>query len=363
MSRTIRVKKVTDLCQKRNRAAKTRRLPVFRDFFLKLSFYILIYDKKNDKMILYRLECKKNNGKRRFGRNMIWDYIVNTVKNLSFPNDIIDIAFICIVVYLILKFIRDTRAAQFAKGIVMVFVLYQVAVIFKLDATKSMIDEVINFGIIAILIIFQPELRSMLEKIGRRGFTKIFSITSAEDRRLKDSRIFEVIKSVVEAATDLSATKTGALIVMERDTKLGETINTGTIVNADPSPAMIKNIFFPKAPMHDGAMIIRDEKIYAAGCFLPLSNSKMDDDLGTRHHAALGISEVSDSIVVVVSEETGIISVAMDGKIKRNLTPENLNQLLRTNLLLEEDKKDIFANIKKKRRNKKNSEKETEAGK
>ena len=286
-----------------------------------------------------------------------WEYIVNTGKNLSFPTDIIDIAFICIVVYLVLKFIRDTRAAQFAKGILIVFVLYQVAAIFNLDATKRIIDEFINFGIIAILIIFQPELRSMLEKIGRKGFTKIFS---AEDRKLRNSRIFEVIKAVVEASTDLSATKTGALMVIERDTKLGETINSGTIINADPAVAMIKNIFFPKAPMHDGAMIIRDEKIFAAGCFLPLSNSKMDEDLGTRHHAALGMSEVSDAIIVVVSEETGNISVAMDGRLQRGLTPEALSQLLRTNLLLEEEKKDMVSNIKKKRNAKKNAGKETE---
>ena len=290
----------------------------------------------------------------------IWEYIVNTGKNLSFPTDIIDIAFICIVVYLVLKFIRDTRAAQFAKGILIVFVLYQVAAIFNLDATKRIIDEFINFGIIAILIIFQPELRSMLEKIGRKGFTKIFSISSAEDRKLRNSRIFEVIKAVVEASTDLSATKTGALMVIERDTKLGETINSGTIINADPAVAMIKNIFFPKAPMHDGAMIIRDEKIFAAGCFLPLSNSKMDEDLGTRHHAALGMSEVSDAIIVVVSEETGNISVAMDGRLQRGLTPEALSQLIRTNLLLEEEKKDMVSNIKKKRNAKKNAGKETE---
>lgn len=283
----------------------------------------------------------------------IWEHIANTVKNLSFPNDLIDIAFICIVAYLILKFIRDTRAAQFAKGIVIVFVLYQGSVIFKLDATKRIIDEFINFGIIAILIIFQPELRSMLEKIGRRGFTRFFPIGTAEDRRVRDSRVFEMIRAVVEAANDLSATKTGALMVIERDTKLGETINTGTVINADPSVEMIKNIFFPKAPMHDGAMIIRNEKIHAAGCFLPLSSSKMDSDLGTRHHAALGISEVSDAIVVVVSEETGTISVAMDGKMIRHLNTESLGGILRNNLMTEEDKKDIFSNIKKKKRDRK----------
>ncbi|MBR5519533.1 MAG: diadenylate cyclase CdaA, partial [Clostridia bacterium] len=185
-------------------------------------------------------------------------------------------------------------------------------------------------GIIALVILFQPELRRMLDTVGR---SKLPSFFKAE-RTQPNNDTLRAIAQLVETCGDLSKTKTGALIVIERETKLGEIMKTGTIVNADISSELLKNIFFNKAPLHDGAVVIRDNRIAAAGCFLPLSSNKnLSNELGTRHRAGVGISEASDALVLIVSEETGSVSVATDGLLKRHLSSATLTTILNNELV------------------------------
>ena len=288
----------------------------------------------------------------------IFDLIISTFKSIQIL-DILDIAFVSFLIYLILKFIRDTRAAQFIKGLLLVLILWQVSQMLSLDASYFILNSILDFGILAMIILFQPELRSILERVGRKGFTRISSFGPTNDRRQRDQKTTELINAVVDATTNLAITKTGALIVIERDTKLGEIVKTGTVVDAAPSASLIMNIFYPKSPLHDVALIIREGRLLSAGCFLPLSNSPMASDLGTRHHAALGVSEISDAVVVVVSEETGIISIALEGKMNRRITPDALTTLLRKYLNNEEVKKgNLFAFWRKKKTNADSEEKE-----
>jgi len=275
----------------------------------------------------------------------LWNFIVNTAENFIWWQDTIDIAFVAIIIYFVLKFVRDTRAAQLMKGIAVVVILFQLAKILQLQATTFILNSTLEFGLLAILIVFQPELRSMLEKLGRSGNGKNLPFLSA-DKGQNDAELADQISNIVDAVSNMSATKTGALIVVERTTKLGEVINTGTTVDASIVSDMIMNIFYPKAPLHDGAMIIRDGRIKAAGCFLPLTTKKFESELGTRHRAGIGVSEISDAVVILVSEETGIISVALEGNLQRRLTPDALQVLLTKELGSEEKKKkDPLANL------------------
>lgn len=276
----------------------------------------------------------------------IGDFVITTVKNFMWQ-DIVDIAIVAIIIYYVLKFIRDTRAAQLMKGIIIIVLLYQLANIIDLQATSFILNSTLEFGILAVLIVFQPELRSLLERIGRSGNKGNLPFFTTEKKQT-DAEIADNITNIVDAVSNMSATKTGALIVVERTTKLGEVINTGTTVDASIVCDVIMNIFYPKAPLHDGAMIIRDGRIKAAGCFLPLTTKKFDSDLGTRHRAGIGVSEISDAVVILVSEETGIISVAIEGNLQRRLTPDALQALLTKELGTEEKrKKDPFSGLRK----------------
>ena len=259
----------------------------------------------------------------------IGEFIATTVKNFMWQ-DVVDIAIVAIIIYYVLKFIRDTRAAQLLKGIILIVILFQLAQGFNLEATSYILNSTLEFGILAVIIVFQPELRTLLERIGRSGNGKTIPFFAA-DKKQSNAEVSENISSIVDAVSDMSATKTGALIVLERTTKLGEVINT--------------NIFYPKAPLHDGAVIIRDGRIMAAGCFLPLSTKKLDNDLGTRHRAGIGVSEISDAVVILVSEETGIISVAKEGQLQRRLTPDALRVLLTKELGTDEAKRMDFSNL------------------
>lgn len=267
----------------------------------------------------------------------IGEFIVTTVKNFMWQ-DVVDIAIVAVIIYYVLKFIRDTRAAQLMKGIVLIVILFQLAQGFNLEATSYILNSTLEFGILAVLIVFQPELRTLLERIGRSGNGKTLPFF-ASDKRQSNTELAENITNIVDAVSNMSATKTGALIVVERTTKLGEVINTGTKVDAAVISDVITNIFFPKAPLHDGAMIIRNGRIIAAGCFLPLTTRRIDSELGTRHRAGIGVSEISDAVVILVSEETGIISVAMEGNLQRRLTPDALEVLLTKELGTEEKKR------------------------
>jgi diadenylate cyclase len=208
----------------------------------------------------------------------------------------------------------------------MVLVILFISELFDMSAANFILSNITQVGIILLVVVFQPELRSALEKIGGAG-KELKILPGSKDHR--NSKRISAISTICEAVQELSRDSTGALIVIERDTPLGDIVKTGTVVNADIGVAMIKNIFYNKAPLHDGAMVVRNMRVYAAGCFLPLSTK--DDiikDLGTRHRAAIGMSENSDAIVIVVSEETGTISLAVDGKLRRNYDYSSLKKEL-----------------------------------
>lgn len=284
----------------------------------------------------------------------VWETLVAIVKNIEL-RDIIDMLMVIYLIYKALQLVRETRAMQLLKGLLLLVALYVVVNTLELGTMRYLMQMIFQFGVTALLIIFQPELRRMLETVGRAKLSNInvFNLGHVDDqaRRMQwDS----AISAICDAANSLSRTETGALMVIERTTKLGEIIKTGTVVDAVPSVELIGNLFFVNSPLHDGAMIIRDGKIYAAGCYLPLSeNYEISRDLGTRHRAGLGMSENSDAIVIIVSEETGIISVAHNGVLTRNYTSETLSQLLRSELLPEnktsdsEGKKAAFWKVKK----------------
>ncbi len=237
--------------------------------------------------------------------------------------DIIDILIVAIAFYKLFMLIRETRAEQLTKGIFALFIFTKLSQWLELFTINWLLKQIMTVGTLAILIVFQPELRRALEYIGRsRFFTKSFV-------EIKDENLSMVVNEIVEAAASLSRQKIGALIVMERKTGLSEVVETGTKIDGLVSSDLLINIFIPNTPLHDGAVIIKEDKIKAAGCFLPLTdNMSLSRELGTRHRAALGISEKSDSLSIVVSEETGAISVAENGSIARYLDTKTLEQIL-----------------------------------
>lgn len=268
-----------------------------------------------------------------YSLHALWRFLMNLgdnfkgiIMSIGFK-DIADILIVAVFFYYAIKFLRDRRAGKLAFGVVLLFAIQIISDLFDFVALRFLLQNVFQIGLIAFVILFQPELRSALEKIGGGGgsIKTIIGMTGERDSPTKAN----MISAIGEAVCDMSKDKTGALIVIERSTKLGDIIGSGVIVNADVTPFLIKNIFFNKAPLHDGAMIIRDFRIYAAGCFLPLSsNDDIIKDLGTRHRAAIGMSENSDAVVIVVSEETGTISIALEGKLYRNLNYSSLIGML-----------------------------------
>jgi len=251
--------------------------------------------------------------------------------------DFIDIFLIAVIIYQLLKLLKETRAMQLVKGIFFLFLMLQVSSWLHLTTLNFLMRNAMQVGMFAIVVIFQPELRSLLEKMGRSNVGKLIDVATGT-MASEDFAITEI----VTAAENLSSTKTGALIVIERDTKLGDVIRTGTPLDAEVSSSLLENIFFPNTPLHDGAVIVRGTRIHTAGCFLPLtSNSNLSRELGTRHRAALGVSEASDAVVVVVSEETGKISIAINGSLTRNLTPQTLKTALSKALSREDEKEKL----------------------
>jgi len=244
-------------------------------------------------------------------------------------NDVVDIILVTLVFFVAFRFVRDRRAGRLLIGIAILVVLLILSMVLNMNALNYLLNTIFSVGLIAIIIVFQPELRSALEKMGDRSIRGIKSMSNESGADIE-----RCITEVCVACDSFSKSKTGALIVFERNTKLGEYILTGTIVDASPSSMLFGNLFFNKSPLHDGAVIIRDGRIHAAGCFLPLSiNPDITKELGTRHRAGIGISENSDAIVVIVSEETGTVSVAEDGKLMRDFDRVSLDNHLRTRLL------------------------------
>lgn len=276
----------------------------------------------------------------------IIDSILNVLNTVTIV-DFVDIAILSYLVYLLIKLVRETRAGQLVKGIVLLALGYLISSIVGLKSLKYIISTAFDIGLIAIIILFQPELRRALEKVGRTrlGFN-LFGFGESQDELTE--KWSDAIQSICDSCVELSATCTGALIVIERQTKLGEQIETGTILNALPSKEIFGNIFYPKTPLHDGAVIMRDGIILAAACFLPKPQKEelVNKKLGSRHRAAIGMSENSDAVVIVVSEETGQISVAMDGVLTRNYTHEKLKNLL-IQELISKNQDSIILNTKK----------------
>ena len=251
----------------------------------------------------------------------------NQFRTISFI-DILDILIVAYIIYRIMKLLKDTSAERLIKGIIILVGIMLLASMLHLTMISWLLQQALNVGLFAIVVVFQPELRRLLEQIGKGNFSRLIVPADAPDE------VESMITATVSACADMSRTKTGALIVFERRERLGEIISTGTMVDAAPSAELIKNIFFKNSPLHDGAMIVRAGRVCAAGCVLPHSgNQSLSRDLGTRHRAAVGMSESADSVLVVVSEETGSISVAIGGMLKRHLSPDMLRKLLENELL------------------------------
>ena len=242
---------------------------------------------------------------------------------------LIDIAIVLFLAYNLLKIVKDSRAWQLVKGIAFLVIATWLSGILNLNILNYILSAVMNWGVILLIIIFQPEIRRALEQLGTNKFTKLFGMDKDIATRTKED-----IYKVVIAATELAKSKTGALIVLERDIKIKDIISTGVEVNAEVSPQLIVNIFVPNTPLHDGAVVISENKIVAAACMLPLaSDADIAKELGTRHRAAIGISKESDAIAVVVSEETGKVSVAKDGTLIADVREDVLKKILISNIV------------------------------
>ncbi len=250
--------------------------------------------------------------------------------------DVIDILLITIMFYFVYAFIRDRRAGKLAVGVGLLIAIMLLGSLIGLRAVSFIMTNLFQVGFVALVIVFQPELRAALEKMGGerlKGF-----IPKAENKEVING-VSHNINEIATAVSQLGRSRTGALIVIERTTKLGDITKSGVTVNSDISSFMLRNIFYDGAPLHDGAVVVRDWRIDSAGCFLPLStNEEIIKDLGTRHRAGIGISEESDAIVIIVSEETGTVSVAMGGLLKRGYTHNSLKKELEGIFLTNEEK-------------------------
>lgn len=274
----------------------------------------------------------------------IQDFFSN-IKN-TFPTitvvDILDILLVAFLIYQVINLIRSTSAYRIARAIILLLALTLITDLLNLHTLNYLLDRILELGVVALVIVFQPELRRFLERIGGRSVRGLIGIGANPDDQLKDA-----IEETVKACGAMAKERVGALIVFERENSLEQISNTGTKVDAAVSQELIRNIFFPKAALHDGAMIINAGRIESAGCVLPLSeNRNLSTDLGTRHRAGVGMSESNDSLVIIVSEETGTISVAVEGMLKRPLTVETLRKLLMQQLIGEEKKSSVLDKIK-----------------
>ncbi|MCH4006243.1 MAG: diadenylate cyclase CdaA [Eubacterium sp.] len=250
------------------------------------------------------------------------DYILTLISSIRI-NDVLDILITAFVIYKILGFIKQTRAQQLVKGLLIIVAAYFASALLDLNTINWLLKGLFTFGLFAVVVIFQPELRRGLEFMGRSKFS-VGSISQLDSEKAK-----HIVDEISSAAGEFSQSRTGALIVFEREIALDDVMESGTQLNAEISAQLLGNIFYEGAPLHDGAVIIRGDRIYAAGCVLPLTENKnLNKSLGTRHRAGIGISERSDALVLIVSEETGIISVAEDGRLRRFLDEKDVEKIL-----------------------------------
>lgn len=307
-------------------------------------------------MCMYRrILCKEVNALNKVFEAIAswWEWMVSIAMNFQFK-DAVDIIIVAFLIYGVVKLVHETRAGQLVKGLFLLVVLFIISSYFNLVMVSRVLAYFFQFAFVAILIVFQPEIRKALEQVGRNNVGQsIAAVVTGRDRSYDRAQIRKAINAVVDGVGILQQLKMGALIVFERKTKLGDIIETGTQINCEPSGQIVGNIFFNKAPLHDGAMIIRDGMIHAAGCILPLTkNTSVSAELGTRHRAALGVSEESDAVVVVVSEETGQISVAVNGVLARRFTRDTLRDVLEGYLIPQEEASTVrrkFGVLKSKR--------------
>ena len=271
----------------------------------------------------------------------IFEIALNDIKTMSFT-DLLDVIIVAYLIYKVIYFVRRTNSYNLAKGVVLILIALWLSYIFQLTMINFLLRRTVELGLIALLILFQPELRRLLERMGR-GFTS---------RRSVSSPVMEdAIAQTVLACKEMSDTKTGALLIFERKERLNSIMTTGTIINSDVSAELIKNLFYNKAPLHDGAVVVRDGRIAAAGCVLPLTQStNLSKELGMRHRAGIGLSEQSDAVVIIVSEETGAISVAVEGMLKRHLTETTLDKLLHSELIQEKEEGKAYERLLRKLR-------------
>lgn len=307
-------------------------------------------------MCMYRrILCKEVNALNKVFEAIAswWEWMVSIAMNFQFK-DAVDIIIVAFLIYGVVKLVRETRAGQLVKGLFLLVILFIISSYFNLVMVSRVLAYFFQFAFVAILIVFQPEIRKALEQVGRNNVGQsIAAVVTGRDRSNDRAQIRKAINAVVDGVGILQQLKMGALIVFERKTKLGDIIETGTQINCEPSGQIVGNIFFNKAPLHDGAMIIRDGMIHAAGCILPLTkNTSVSAELGTRHRAALGVSEESDAVVVVVSEETEQISVAVNGVLARRFTRDTLRDVLEGYLIPQEEASTVrrkFGVLKSKR--------------
>lgn len=305
--------------------------------------------------IYRRILCKEVNALNKVFEAIAswWEWMVSIAMNFQFK-DAVDIIIVAFLIYGVVKLVRETRAGQLVKGLFLLVILFIISSYFNLVMVSRVLAYFFQFAFVAILIVFQPEIRKALEQVGRNNVGQsIAAVVTGRDCSYDRAQIRKAINAVVDGVGILQQLKMGALIVFERKTKLGDIIETGTQINCEPSGQIVGNIFFNKAPLHDGAMIIRDGMIHAAGCILPLTkNTSVSAELGTRHRAALGVSEESDAVVVVVSEETGQISVAVNGVLARRFTRDTLRDVLEGYLIPQEEASTVrrkFGVLKSKR--------------
>ena len=277
----------------------------------------------------------------------IFEKMGDALLSFNFLSDFLDILLVAFIIYEGIKLVRGSRTFQLIKGIAILGIVYVFVKLLNMEASEYIMSILFQNALIILVVLFSPELRNILERFGRRSISD-FSFLNFKNSEAIEKEITSTVNDFCKAAADLSETKTGALVVFEKNAPLQDIIKTGTVLDAQSSPELFNGLFFKNSALHDGAVVVRDSRIYAAGCILPLTqNNSLDSELGTRHRAAIGLSEQSDAIVVVVSEETGAISIALNGELKRDVTrgvlrEVLLGQLIPQNSNSDEKKKRVF---------------------
>ncbi len=265
--------------------------------------------------------------------------IAGALFSFNFRSDLADVILVTVLVYELIKLIRGSRSFQLVKGIALLGIVFALVKAFKMEASEYLFSVLFQNGLIILVVLFAPELRKILERFGRNSIRDIFNFNNGVDY---EKTVTEAINGFCKAAVDMSETNTGALVVFEKKSLLQDIADSGTIVDAKASSELFNGLFFKNSALHDGAVVVRDGRIYSAGCILPLTqNNSLDSELGTRHRAAIGMSEQSDAIVIVISEETGAVSVAKNGALTRDVSNGKLRQILLDEFIVKQERENI----------------------